>query len=149
MLRSLTLALLTLSALSAQGQTKTSANPDAAANPSPEELLRTADELVKQVSSQRALPARGPVKRGVLSREKIKAKLREQIARQFTSEEIALEGRVLKTLGLLPPELDYEKLQLDLLMEQVAGFYDPWGKQLYIADWLPLAMQAPALAHEI
>ena len=52
-------------------------------------------------------------------------------------------------MGLLPKELDYEKLQIDLLMEQVAGFYDPWARQLYIADWLPVAIQAPALAHEI
>ena len=38
---------------------------------------------------------------------------------------------------------------LDLLMEQVAGFYDPFAGKLYIADWLPLEMQRPALAHEI
>jgi len=117
--------------------------------PSPEELLKTADELVKQVAALRQLTVRAPVKRGVLGREAIKAKLRDQIARQYTSEEIRIEGSVLKALGLLPPDLDYEKLQLELLMEQVAGFYDPWGKQLYIADWLPLEMQAPALAHEI
>ena len=34
-------------------------------------------------------------------------------------------------------------------MEQVAGFYDPFAAKLYIADWLPLEMQRPALAHEI
>ena len=34
-------------------------------------------------------------------------------------------------------------------MEQVAGFYDPFAGKLYIADWLPLEMQRPALAHEI
>jgi len=59
------------------------------------------------------------------------------------------EARVLKRLGLLPADVDYEKLLLDLLMEQVAGFYDPFAGKLYIADWLPLEMQRPALAHEI
>ena len=44
---------------------------------------------------------------------------------------------------------DYEKLLFDLLSEQVAGFYDPYRKTLYIADWLPVDMQRPALAHEI
>jgi hypothetical protein len=34
-------------------------------------------------------------------------------------------------------------------MEQVAGFYDPFAGELYIADWLPLEMQRPAMAHEI
>jgi hypothetical protein len=56
---------------------------------------------------------------------------------------------VLKRLGLLPVEADYQQLILDLLMEQVAGFYDPYAAKLYIADWLPLEMQRPALAHEI
>ena len=116
---------------------------------SPEELLKTADDLVKQTAALRQLSVKSPVKRGVLGRDAIRAKLREQIARQYTSKDIDTEARVLKALGLLPKELDFEKLQLDLLMEQVGGFYDPWGKQLYIADWLPLEMQAPALAHEI
>jgi hypothetical protein len=57
---------------------------------------------------------------------------------------------VLKRIGLLPPDVDYEKLILDLLTEQVAGFYDPYAGKLYIADWLPLeTLQRPALAHEI
>ncbi len=54
-----------------------------------------------------------------------------------------------KRLGLLPADTDYEKLMVDLLMEQVAGFYDPSTAKLYMADWLPLMMQRPALAHEI
>ena len=52
-------------------------------------------------------------------------------------------------MGLLPSDADYEKLLFDLLTEQVAGFYDPYTQTLYIADWLPLEMQRPALAHEI
>src|SRR5215471_8148230 len=150
--RILTLAAALLQAGSAQPANPSSgaASPQPAANaPSPADLLKTADEVVKQVAGLRQLPAKAPVKRGVLGREAIKAKLREQIARQYTGEEIKVEGRVLKSLGLLPADLDFEKFQLDLLMEQVAGFYDPWGKELYIADWLTLDMQAPALAHEI
>jgi hypothetical protein len=85
----------------------------------------------------------------VLSRDSIRGKLREQIAKQYTSADIQIESKMLKGLGLLPADLDYEKLQLDLLMEQVGGFYDPYGKQLYIADWLPLSMQPTALSHEI
>src|SRR5262249_47718141 len=68
---------------------------------------------------------------------------------EYTPQEVRAEARVLKRLGLLPESADYEKLILDLLMEQVAGFYDPFAARLYIADWLPLEMQRPALAHEI
>src|SRR5262249_35933455 len=114
-----------------------------------DQLLKTADEIVKQTAALRQLTVKQPVKRGVLDRDQIRDKLRGQIARQYTSKDIETESRVLKVLGLLPKDLDFEKLQLDLLMEQVGGFYDPWGKQLYVADWLPLDMQKPALAHEI
>jgi hypothetical protein len=112
-------------------------------------LLLATDEILRQVSALRGLPAKAPLQRGVLSRQAIGAKLKERIAKEYTPDEVRAEGRVLVRLGLLPPKTDYEKLVLDLLMEQVAGFYDPYAKKLYIADWLPLEMQRPALAHEI
>src|SRR5439155_19012222 len=114
-----------------------------------EALLAAADEIIRQVSALRGLKAKGPLARGVLSRDAIGQKLKERLAKEYTPEEVRGEARVLKRLGLLPPDADYEKLILDLLMEQVAGFYDPFAAKLYIADWLPLEMQRPALAHEI
>jgi len=115
----------------------------------PEALVLAADEITRQVAALRGLEAKRPVERGVLSRDEIGAKLRERIGKEYTPEEIRVEARVLKRLGLLPPEADYEKLLLDLLMEQVAGFYDPFARRLYIADWLGLDLQRPTLAHEI
>src|SRR5262249_58280194 len=59
------------------------AKPDKKA--SVDELLKTADEIVQQTSALRQLAVKQPVKRGVLSRDAIREKLREQIARQYTS----------------------------------------------------------------
>jgi hypothetical protein len=112
-------------------------------------LLAAADEIARQVAGLRGLQLQKPLQRGVLSRDEIGAKLKERIGKEYTPEEVRTEARALKRLGLLPPDVDYEKLLLDLLMEQVAGFYDPFAGKLYIADWLPLEMQRPALAHEI
>jgi hypothetical protein len=112
-------------------------------------LLAAADEIARQVAGLRGLQQLKPLQRGVLSRDEIGAKLKERIGKEYTPEEVRIEARVLKRLGLLPADVDYEKLLLDLLMEQVAGFYDPFAGKLYIADWLPLEMQRPALAHEI
>jgi hypothetical protein len=114
-----------------------------------EALVAAADEIARQVSALRGLAIKSPIARGVLSRDEIGAKLKERIAKEYTPGEVKAEARVLKRLGLLPADADYEKLILDLLMEQVAGFYDPFTAKLYIADWLPLEMQRPALAHEI
>src|SRR5262249_25563569 len=68
---------------------------------------------------------------------------------EFSKEEVRVESGMLKRLGLLPEGTDYEQTLLDMLAEQVAGFYDPYAHTLYIADWLPIEMQRPALAHEI
>ena len=38
---------------------------------------------------------------------------------------------------------------LDLLTEQIAGFYDPRTKTFYIADWIPPELQKPVMAHEL
>ena len=104
---------------------------------------------MRQVAALRGLKSKAPLQRGVLSRETIGDKLKERLAKEYTPDEVNGEARVLKRLGLLPADADYEKLILDLLMEQVAGFYDPFAGKLYIADWLSLEMQRPALAHEI
>ena len=112
-------------------------------------LVEIADEITRQVSALRGLPQKTPFQRGVLSRTEIVKKLRERMAKEFTQEEVRVEAGMLKRLGLLPEGIDYEQTLLDMLAEQVAGFYDPYARTLYIADWLPIEMQRPALAHEI
>lgn len=112
-------------------------------------LVQAADEIAKQVAALRGLPLKTPFDRGVLTRTEIGQRLRERVAKDYSPEEVRIESGVFKRMGLLPEAADYEKLVFDLLTEQVAGFYDPYKKTLYIADWLPLEMQRPALAHEI
>jgi hypothetical protein len=138
---------------SSPARDRRSENPETAAPPpqasNNEALIAAADEIVRQVSALRGLRPKGTLSRGVLTREQIGQKLRERIAEEYTTDEVHAEARVLKRLGLLPADLDYAKVIVDVLMEQVAGFYDPFAARLYIADWLPLEMQRPALAHEI
>jgi hypothetical protein len=145
------LVLLALANVAVAKKPKAPAPSPAAATASPpkEALLAAADEIIRQVAALRGLKAKSTLQRGVLSRDAIGAKLKERLAKEYTPEEVRGEARVLKRLGLLPVDADYEKMILDLLMEQVAGFYDPFTQKLYIADWLPLEMQRPALAHEI
>jgi hypothetical protein len=112
-------------------------------------LMAAADDLLRQVSALRGLKVKSQVARGVLSREEIGQKLRARLDKEYTPREVEAEARVLRRLGLLPAAVDYGKLLLDLLMDQVAGFYDPSARRLYIADWLPMEMQRPALAHEL
>lgn len=113
------------------------------------ELLALADRLARDVSAIRRLALLRPVRRGVLDRDAILTRIQAIVAEQYTPEDIRHEGDVLRRLGMIPAGLDYEATVYGVLREQIAGFYHPQQKRLFIASWLPAAMQEPTLAHEI
>ncbi len=113
------------------------------------ELLKTADEILKEVARIRGLELKGPVQKGIKSKEEIAQYLRERIRDEYDASELRREGKVLKKLGLIPQEMDYQEFILKLLTEQVGGYYDPDKKTFFISGWLPLEQQKPVMAHEL
>ncbi len=79
--------------------------------------------------------------------------VRDFLEKEFTSsrqaKEIDLQGSAYRLLGLLPDTLDLRKLYLDLLTEQVAGYYDPKTKKLYVVDGQPEDMVGITVTHEL
>lgn len=112
-------------------------------------LLRLADEITTRMTSLRSLARREPIVSGLLSREEILRRLRARIGEEYPGDELAREGLLYRVLGLWNDPRDYADTTFDLLEEQVAGFYDPTRKRLYIASWLSAFSQGPTLAHEI
>lgn len=113
------------------------------------ELLRAADAITVRVGEIRGLEATGPVKKGVKKRDELRAVLIEKLAEEVSDETIEAEAKFFKRLGVIPQDLDYKKVLLDILTEQIAGFYDQKSKELYIMEGIPLGLQRPAMAHEI
>ncbi|RMD98499.1 MAG: hypothetical protein D6812_13300 [Deltaproteobacteria bacterium] len=112
-------------------------------------LLARVDEIAAKVSQIRDLPFKAPVKRAVKTRPEIEAALRAKILEDYTPQEIAQQTRAFARWGLLPPDTNLLEVYLDLLTEQVAGFYDPKVKTFFLADWIDPAMQEPIIAHEL
>jgi len=112
-------------------------------------LMKTADEVLAEVSKLRELDVKSPVAKGVKSREEIRSYLAERIKEEYKPEELEIEGRVLKKLRLIPQDMDVYEFAMNLLTEQVAGYYDPKTKTFYIADWLSAEAQKPIMAHEL
>lgn len=112
-------------------------------------LTSMADRIATEVSTLRGLSIDRPIVRGVMSRSAIVARMRTRVGEEYPAGEVELEGALYKRLGLIPEAMDYEHTMFDLLEEQVAGFYDPDARRLYIADWLPPAAQPITMAHEI
>jgi hypothetical protein len=117
--------------------------------PDTSELLKTADAMVQTAARLRGLEPKAPISKGVKSREEISKYLEERLKKEHDREQLQLEGKLLQKLGIIPATVDYKDLILKLFAEQVAGFYDPEEKTYFIASWLPLDEQKPAMIHEL
>lgn len=140
----LSLALLCAASLSHAAPPKKSPDKAPAVG-----LLKQADAIANQVANIRGLPLKGPIKKGVYNRAQLRASLLQKISEEYSDAEIENEALAFKRLGLLPASLNYKDTVLDLLTSQIAGFYDPDARELYIMKGLSSAMQRPTMAHEI
>jgi hypothetical protein len=106
----------------------------AAVVPVPADIARQMDGIEGQVSLLRGLLPVSPVQRGLLTPAELRAQMEKDIYQDSTPEEIADDGNSLSILGLLPPGFDLQSLYVDLMTEQVAGFYDPETKEMYVVQ---------------
>ncbi|MGA9713913.1 MAG: hypothetical protein WBR31_19150 [Candidatus Sulfotelmatobacter sp.] len=113
-----------------------------------EELFHSVDEILAFDSKQTGLPIKKEVKRRLTSRDEVVAYLTKHMKDEDVKR-LQRSELVLKKFGLLPRDFDMEKLLLDLLREEVAGYYDPKTKTVNLLDWVPLEEQEPVLAHEL
>lgn len=112
-------------------------------------LRQEARQLVAKVAKMRGLRRKRAVRMGVVNKEQLLARINTRLKEHYSDADIAVEQAVLRRLGLIPKTLDYKKAVLQLLTDQIAGFYDPQDGELRIADWIPAEMQRPALVHEL
>ncbi len=122
------------------------ADPDALAA-----LLQRVDAIAKEVSRIRGLPLKRPIPNEVVDRDELRARLIKMAAEDKTAAETAAEAFALERWGMIPAGINYEAMILDVLTEQIAGYYDPETKRLTISRsagddpvWAEMV-----LAHEI
>ncbi len=113
-----------------------------------EQLFHSVDEILAFDSKQTGLPIKREVKRRLTSRDEVVAYLTKHMKDEDVKR-LQRSELVLKKFGLLPRDFDMEKLLVDLLREEVAGYYDPKTKTVNLLDWVPLEEQEPVLAHEL
>jgi hypothetical protein len=114
-------------------------------------LLQRTDAVAREVARVRGLPLKQPIPNEVVDRAELRARLLKLAAEDKTAEDSAAEGFALQRWGMIPPGTNYEGLVVDLLTDQVAGYYDPETKKLTISrsagddpTWAEMV-----LAHEI
>lgn len=107
-----------------------------------------ADELAL-VQEVRELRASEPVRGLRIAEGDLLAHLKGSFAREVPPH--ALEGteEMLRLLGVVPVDFDYERTVLSLLKQQLAGLYDPRLNAMFVRDHLEGAELEATLYHEL
>ncbi|MFN0107793.1 MAG: DUF6782 family putative metallopeptidase, partial [Blastocatellia bacterium] len=112
-------------------------------------VIETTAQLLDEVSKMRGLKILSPVKSGAKSRAEIEQEIIRGFEEDSTPEEIATVNKTLIAYGLVPKDFNYREFMIRLMTEQVAGFYKPKTKELFLADWNDLEQQKPVMVHEL
>ncbi len=133
-----------------QSPAKTAPKPETHITPEQgKELFRSVDELIKFASDETGLPIEHTVKRTLTTRAAVEKYLTEKFDEDEDSKRMQRGEIVLKKFGLLDRDFNLKPFMLELLKEQIAGYYDSKTKTVYMLDWIDPETQKPVLVHEL
>jgi hypothetical protein len=141
------------------GSEKTAPAPAARTNATPrepgapsepkEDAAEVVARALVETSHVRELSATGAVRGVALSRAEMAVRVRRSIEREVPPEVVASEGEMLVALGVVPPGFDYMAAIVSLMGAELAGYYEPGEKTMYLASDLGHVEQYATLAHEL
>lgn len=107
------------------------------------------DSLLPPIAEVSGLEVRRPVRYALQSRSEARTFIERQLDEGLPPGELAGMERVYRAFGLLPDTLDLRALLLELLTEQVVGYYDPPTGRLYVVEGVSEELAGPVVAHEL
>jgi hypothetical protein len=123
--------------------------PIAARAPSDQSADDAVDRMLGVVAELRELPPKGAVRGQVIDRRRMIEHVRTQLHSEIPAPVVRATNEMLFLLNVVPSDFDYEKSLLVLLEAQLAGFYEPKDKTMYLLADLPSADREATLAHEL
>jgi hypothetical protein len=100
----------------------------------PDEIAAQMDEIEDQVERLRGLDQRVPVARILLTPEQLRERLIQDFEEENDEQTMEDDLRVLSVFGLIDFDFDLHNFYIDLLTEQVAGYYDDETKEMIIVQ---------------
>lgn len=117
-----------------------------------EDLVATIEQIERETAELRGLELLEEIDKQIMTRAELQANIEDLIDEEYTPEVAQDEAQALWLLRLIDDRnLDLYQLQLDLLGEQIAGYYDPETKELVVVtddDGLT-AVDKVTMSHEI
>lgn len=122
------------------------------AAPGREELIRLADEVKKDVEEIRGWKFKHDVKTDVYTEAQLRTFIEKKLFEEhYAGEKLKVTETFLRMVGLIPADCDLRKTTMDVLLNQIGGFYDPDTKSFYMLDrggYGPLLTRT-LVAHEL
>lgn len=106
-------------------------------------------EAIPMIERGTGLTFKHPPNVETRTKAQVRLFLEQRFREDVSDSEMTGQQVLYRRLGLIPDTLDLRRLMLDLLTEQVAGFYDPKTKTLYIVDGAPRETLGFVVQHEL
>ncbi|HEY0972017.1 MAG TPA: hypothetical protein VGE02_13705 [Gemmatimonadales bacterium] len=106
-------------------------------------------EAIPKIERAAGVPFRRPPRVEARSSAEVRAFLESRFEEERTRRELEGQVAAYKRFGLLHDTLDVHGLMLDLLTEQIVGFYDPGTGVLYVVEDGPEALRETVIQHEL
>jgi hypothetical protein len=110
---------------------------------------KIAGEAIPRIEEATGLRFKTAPKIEARSRDEVRSFLERRFREDLPDEEIRGTQSAYRLLGLIPDTLDLRAFMLDLLTEQVVGYYDPETKVLYVVDEAPADQVSVIISHEL
>jgi hypothetical protein len=137
------LGLATLGACSRDANAKR----DLAMNAGP--YAKEVGDAVPRIEKAVGLKFKTPPKVERRSKDEVRNFLTQKFNESMPAAEISGIERTYRRFGLIPDTLQLRPFMLELLTEQVVGYYDPSTKVLYVVDGADPAMVGVTVTHEL
>jgi len=110
---------------------------------------REVSEAVPAIENAVGLKFKTPPKVETRSKAQVRAFVTGQVTDPRAAREFAGITAAYKRLGMIPDSLNLQKFLVDLLEEQIVGYYDPKTKVLYIVTDAPKEAVGITITHEL
>jgi hypothetical protein len=107
------------------------------------------EQAIPQIEKVTGLKYKSHPKLELRSKEQVRAFLLRKTEEETPAEQLRAEEVAYKLFGLIPDTLDLRKFLLELLTEQIVGYYDPATKVLYVVQGAPDDLIGITITHEL
>ena len=106
-------------------------------------------DAVPKIERTMGLSFKTPPQLEARSREQVREFLERRFNEETPTRELAGAERAYKRFGMIPDTMQLRPFLLDLLTEQVVGYYDPSTKVLYVVEDAPEDLVGMTVTHEL